>query len=65
MSNEIMVRVEMEGGYSDGNKYNLLTSHNGYQWSGGGLMSIKDLSIVRDEINKFLDSNKGELDNSR
>jgi len=62
MSNKsVQVQIELEGSYSGVNKYNLLTSYNGYQWSGGGLMTIEDLAVIRDEINKFL--NEDKLDN--
>ena len=41
-------------------KYNLLTCSNGYQWSGGGLLTIDELKQVADEIYSFIDKNKAK-----
>ena len=48
------VEIKKEQGYGGAEKYSVLTSHNGWQWSGGGLMSLDDIKNLRDELTKFL-----------
>ena len=48
------IKIEKERFNEAGDKYTLLTSHNGYQWSGGGIMSLDELKQIADEITLFL-----------
>ena len=53
------IKIEKES-VRDGGRYSLLTSHNGYQWTGGGLVSLDELKQIADEITLFLVDEKEE-----
>jgi len=46
------LKVKIDADY--GSKFNLLTSHNGYSWSGGAPLTLLELVQVRDELNTFI-----------
>lgn len=54
------VEIQKERSYYGDNKYNVLTSHNGWQWSGGSLMTLEDIKTLRDELDKFLTQTNSE-----
>ena len=56
----IKVKIEEERGYYGANKYNILTSSNGWQWSGGSSMTLEDIKTLRDELDKFLTQTNSE-----
>jgi len=50
------LKIKFEPEFND--KINLLTSHNGNQWSGGAPMTLEELEQIRDAITGFLNDSK-------
>ena len=45
------LKVKIEASH---NKFNIMTSHNGNQWSGGTPLTLLEIVKVRDELNTFI-----------
>lgn len=43
-------------------KFDLLTTHNGYQWSGGGCMTLEDIEQLHDFLGGWIDDKKALSD---
>ena len=52
---EVEIKAEI---MRQGDKYTVLTSHNGYQWFGGGMNTLQELEQIRDALTKFISEQK-------
>ena len=58
------VKVERERNLKD-DKFILLTTANGYQWSGGSALTILNIIEIRDCLDDFIYKQHQNLDNNK
>lgn len=54
MTSKLKVKIETLDWIKNDDRYNVLTSHDGRQWSGGCCMTLEDIAELRDKLSEFL-----------